>query len=44
MARPLGRGATPLGEHDDATEWFTIAHHIHEQLRAPYWRLRTELA
>ena len=43
VARPLGRAATLLGDHDRAEAWFAIAHDLHTRLRAPYWAARGQL-
>jgi class 3 adenylate cyclase/tetratricopeptide (TPR) repeat protein len=37
IARPLARCATVLGDYDQAEQWFSIAHDLHEHLRAPFW-------
>jgi tetratricopeptide (TPR) repeat protein len=37
IARPLARAATVLGDHEQAEEWFAIAHDIHARLQAPFW-------
>jgi class 3 adenylate cyclase/tetratricopeptide (TPR) repeat protein len=37
IARPLARAATVIGDHDQAEEWFAIAHDLHTRLQAPYW-------
>ena len=35
--RSLARGATLLGDYDQAENWFAVAHDIHHRLQAPYW-------
>jgi tetratricopeptide (TPR) repeat protein len=43
IARPLARAATVLGDHDQAEEWFAIAHDIHTRLQAPFWQALGQL-
>jgi tetratricopeptide (TPR) repeat protein len=43
IARPLARVATVCGDYDRAERWFSLAHDIHAELRAPFWRARGQL-
>ena len=43
IARPLGRVATVLGDHDKAEAWFAMGHDMHTRLHAPFWTARGEL-
>ena len=42
-ARPLARAATALGRHEQAEQWFALAHDVHERLQAPFWIARGRL-
>jgi class 3 adenylate cyclase/tetratricopeptide (TPR) repeat protein len=43
LARPLARGATLLGDYEQAEEWFAVANDINTRLQAPFRIALTQL-